>query len=129
QCNGCDKPTHALEVDDVLSLALKGEHAKAIAVKDPRKLHLATQDNYLKRLVSSHAGAAGHDTPHHHEAPADYLYKTMAETVSSASYIFNQSKLSRKAEEYPSTEIGQGLKTIATLICSDINTKAYDLSL
>jgi uncharacterized protein (DUF1501 family) len=28
QCNGCDKPTYALEVDDVLSLALKGEYSK-----------------------------------------------------------------------------------------------------
>ncbi|MGB3005012.1 MAG: twin-arginine translocation pathway signal, partial [Chitinophagaceae bacterium] len=35
QCNGCDKPTQAIEIDDVLSLALKGEKSKGIAVKDP----------------------------------------------------------------------------------------------
>src|ERR1700716_625222 len=29
QCRGCDKPTYALEIDDVLSLALKGENSKA----------------------------------------------------------------------------------------------------
>src|SRR4249919_4218711 len=29
QCHGCDKPTYALEIDDVLSLALKGENSKA----------------------------------------------------------------------------------------------------
>src|SRR5437764_9237698 len=38
QCSGCDKPTYALEIDDVLSLALKGENSKAIAMKDPRRL-------------------------------------------------------------------------------------------
>ena len=28
QCNGCDKPTQALEMDDVLSLALKRRNIK-----------------------------------------------------------------------------------------------------
>ena len=28
QCKGCDKPTQAMELDDVLSLALKGEENK-----------------------------------------------------------------------------------------------------
>jgi len=37
QCKGCDKPTYALELDDTLSLALKGEEAKAIAMKDPKR--------------------------------------------------------------------------------------------
>ena len=36
QCSVCDKPTQAIEIDDVLSLAMKGEHIKGIAVKDPR---------------------------------------------------------------------------------------------
>ncbi|HEX5651481.1 MAG TPA: twin-arginine translocation pathway signal, partial [Chitinophagaceae bacterium] len=30
QCNGCDKPTQAIELDDVLSLALKGQEFKGI---------------------------------------------------------------------------------------------------
>src|SRR5882724_11794499 len=38
QCSGCDKPTQALEVDDILSLSLKGEKMKGIALKDPRRL-------------------------------------------------------------------------------------------
>src|ERR1035437_397205 len=39
QCLGCDKPTQALEIDDVLSLALKGDQIKGIALKDPRRLY------------------------------------------------------------------------------------------
>ena len=30
QCNGCDKPTQAIETDDMLSLALKGENIRAL---------------------------------------------------------------------------------------------------
>jgi len=63
------------------------------------------------------------------EQPVDYLYKTMAETLSSADYIFQQSKLHPSAAEYPKTDLGNSMKTIASLIFSDINTKVYYVSL
>ncbi|MGV3767199.1 MAG: DUF1501 domain-containing protein [Chitinophagaceae bacterium] len=122
QCSGCDKPTQALEVDDVLSLALKGKDAKGIALKDPRKLFGTSQDKFLKDILKEHDAS-------HEERPVDYLYKTMAETISSADYIYKQSKLRPSAAGYPGTEMGQSLKTIASLIFSDINTKVYYLSL
>ncbi len=53
----------------------------------------------------------------------------MAETLSSADYIYKQSKLHPSSTEYPNTEIGNSLKTIASLIYSEINTKVYYLSL
>ncbi len=53
----------------------------------------------------------------------------MSETLSSANYIFEQSKLHPSSSDYPKTELGNGLKTIASLIFSDINTKAYYISL
>jgi uncharacterized protein (DUF1501 family) len=121
QCKGCDKPTQALEIDDVLSLALKGEQAKALAFKDPRRLYSTSHENYYKQLAKNH-----HDD---HEKPVDYLYKTMAETISSADYIFQQSKLRPSSTEYPKTELGNSFKTIASLIFSDINTKVYYVSL
>jgi uncharacterized protein (DUF1501 family) len=123
QCKGCDKPTQALEIDDVLSLALKGEQAKGLAFKDPRRLYSTSHENYYKQLAKNH-----HDD-HDHEKPVDYLYKTMAETISSADYIFQQSKLRPSSTEYPKTELGNSFKTIASLIFSDINTKVYYVSL
>jgi uncharacterized protein (DUF1501 family) len=33
QCSGCDKPTQALEIDDMLSLALKGDNVKGPGIK------------------------------------------------------------------------------------------------
>lgn len=122
QCLGCDKPTQALEIDDVLSLALKGENIKGLALEDPRRLYNTSQEKYFKELLAQHQKDI-------QEQPVEYLYKTMADTISSADYIFKQSKQRPSTETYPNTELGKGLKTIASLIFSEINTKVYYISL
>src|ERR1041385_1562911 len=122
QCSGCDKPTQAIEIDDVLSLAMKGEHVKGIAVKDPRRLYGTSNEKFFRDILKNHQDEAG-------EQPVDYLYKTMAETLSSADYIFKQSQLHPSGAEYPKTDLGNSMKTIASLIFSDINTKVYYVSL
>ena len=122
QCSGCDKPTQAIEIDDVLSLALKGNNLKGIAVKDPRRLYGTANEKFFREVMKNHKDEAG-------EQPVDYLYKTMAETLSSADYIFQQSKLHPTNAEYPKSELGNSLKTIASLIYSEINTKVYYVSL
>jgi uncharacterized protein (DUF1501 family) len=122
QCAGCDKPTQALEIDDTLSLALKGDHVKGLAMKDPRRLYGTSNEQFFKDMVAQHKDEPG-------EQPVDYLYKTMAETVSSADYIFKQSQLHPTKATYPNTGLAQSLKTIASLIFSDINTKVYYVSL
>lgn len=123
QCNGCDKPLQALEIDDVLSLALKGDNAKGLAFRDPKKLFGTANEKFFRELSKSH------NAVHHEEQPVDYLYKTMAETLSSADYIYKQSQLHPSSTEYPKTEVGNSLKTIASLIYSEISTKVYYLSL
>jgi uncharacterized protein (DUF1501 family) len=120
QCKGCDKPTQAMELDDVLSLALKGDDNKGLAFKDPRKLFNTSNGKFFKDINNAHQ---------HGEETIDYLYKTMSATLSSADYIFQQSKAHPSAETYPGTELGKDLKTIASLIFSDINTKVYYVSL
>lgn len=122
QCKGCDKPTQAIELDDVLSLALKGENIKGIAVKDPRRLYGTANEKFFREVMKNHTDETG-------EQPVDYLYKTMAETLSSADYIFQQSRLHPSNAEYPKSDLGNSLKTIASLIYSEINTKVYYVSL
>ncbi|MBS1653426.1 MAG: DUF1501 domain-containing protein [Bacteroidetes bacterium] len=129
QCAGCDKPTYALELDDVLSLALKGEQSKAIAMKDPRRLYGTSNEKFFRDVMKNHRSASSADGDELGAKPVDYLYKTMSETLSSADYIFQQSKLHPSSAEYPKSELGQNLKTIASLIFSDINTKVYYVSL
>ncbi|MCW3075244.1 MAG: twin-arginine translocation pathway signal [Flaviaesturariibacter sp.] len=123
QCNGCGLPTQALEIDDTLSLALKGEGINGMALKDPKRLYGTSNEKFFKDVAKAHGG------DHHDEQPVDYLYKTMSQTLSSADYIFKQSRIHPSAEEYPNTGLGKDLKTIASLIYSEINTKVYYVSL
>jgi uncharacterized protein (DUF1501 family) len=122
QCKGCDKPTQALEIDDVLSLALKGDQIKGIALKDPKRLYNTSHENYFKDVLLAHSDQGGNGS-------VDYLYKIMAESLSAADYIFEQSKIRPSGAPYPKTELGKSLQTIASLIFSDINTKVYYVSL
>ena len=120
QCKGCDRPTQVLEMDDILSLALKGENNNGLALKDPQRLYGSSNEKFFRDVSKNHYAA---------NESADYLYKTLSGTLSSADYIFQQSKLHPTNEIYPSTELGRDLKTIASLILSDINTKIYYVSL
>jgi uncharacterized protein (DUF1501 family) len=122
QCSGCSKPTQVLEMDDMLSLALSGEQMKGIALRDPKRLYETSQDPFFKEISQAGMNEKADD-------PTSYLYKVMSETISGADYIFQQSKLRPGTSIYPNSEIGKNLKTIASLISSDINTRVYYLSL
>lgn len=115
----CDGVEHnAIEIDDTLSLALKGDQIKSMAMRDPARLYKATHSPMFK--------AMSENQPAHGADPiVSYLYKTAAETVSSASYIYNQTKTYSSTSQYPNTDLGGRLKTIGTLINSGVNTKIY----
>src|SRR5665213_4518471 len=122
QCDHCDKPTQALEIDDMLSLALSGDRMKGIALHDPARLYNASRDPFFRQILQSGNAHPAADSN-------NYLFQVMAETISGADYIFEQSKLHPSVAAYPDTEIGKSFKTIASLICSGINTRVYYLSL
>ncbi len=122
QCKNCSLPTQALEIDDVLSLAMKGADRKGIALRDPKRLYNTSHEKYFKDLLNDHSSQPG-------DRPVEYLYKTMADTLSGADYIFEKSRLKTSSSVYPNTEIGKSFQTISSLICSDINTKVYYVSL
>lgn len=117
------RPVAALELDDTLSLALKGENAKGMALQDVKRLYESTRSPYFS-AYSDARGKVESD-----EAPVDYLYKTMAETLASADYLFEQSKKRPSAAYYPATGLGRDLKTIASLILADTSTSVYYASL
>jgi uncharacterized protein (DUF1501 family) len=113
QC-GKAKPVHSvLEIDDTLSLAVKGELKNAMGVTSPkmlydsvRSLHTITNEN------------TGNDN-------LDFLYKTLADTKSSAAYLYDQSTIYQSSVTYPNTDLGKHLKTVAELIISGTETSAY----
>lgn len=122
-CAGCNKPYTAIEVDDTLSLAMKGDRMKAIAVQDPYKLYQATREPFFKDLVHEHESA------NLSEDNLGYLYKTMIETYSSAEYIQNTSKTYSVKADYPETQLGNQLKTVSKFINSGLQTRVYYVSL
>ena len=110
----------ALEVDDTLSLAMKGTERKAIAARDINQFHNAAANSYFKKLAS-------HDEEHDRQL-AGYLYKTLRETTSAADYIYDQSKVYATTQTYPDTQIGKRMKTIGSLIVSGAETQVYYVS-
>jgi uncharacterized protein (DUF1501 family) len=116
------KPYTAIEVDDTLSLAMKGAKMKGIAVQDPNKLYQTTREPFFKDLVHDHDANLSEDN-------LGYLYKTMIETYSSADYIQNTSKTYNVTGQYPTTPLGNQLKTVSKFINSGLQTRIYYVSL
>ncbi|MBK7475187.1 MAG: DUF1501 domain-containing protein [Haliscomenobacter sp.] len=121
-CAGCASPYHAIELDDSLSLALKGAQRTGFAMSEPAQLKRTTENRFLKAIAQQHSSSEDHD----HVA---YLYKTMASTQSSANYLFEQSRIYASGVAYPQTPFGRDLKTVAELITADTDTKIYYVSL
>src|SRR5260370_7744490 len=102
----CDGVEHnAIEIDDTLSLALKGDAIKSMALKDPVKLYKATHNTIFKTIAENQPVADA-------DPIVSYLYKTAAETVSSADYIYNQTKTYSSPSQYPNSDLGCRFKTI-----------------
>jgi len=121
-CQTCQYPYTAIEVDDSLSLALKGQSKKGIALKDPAALYRNTNDPFFKAMIQN-------DKEHLDEDNLGYLYKTMIETSSSASYIQNTSKIYQSKSEYPASGFANQLKTVSKFISSGLKTRVYYVSL
>jgi len=120
-CDTCNThSTLALEADDTLSLAMKGDEKKAIAVKDIERFHKAAANTYFRKMTN-------HEDEHNAQL-ASYLYKTLRETTSAADYIYSQSKIYKSTQAYPDTELGKRMKTIGSLIISGTDTRVYYVS-
>ncbi|MGB1217425.1 MAG: DUF1501 domain-containing protein [Saprospiraceae bacterium] len=120
ECQSC-KAYHALEMDDTLSLSLKGINTSGFAMSNPDRLKRATKNPFLKKV-------AEHNHDHDHEEVA-YLYKTMIDTQSSADYLFEKSKVHQSKIEYPQTPFAKDLKQVAELMTADTDVKIYYVTL
>lgn len=122
-CATCGSPHTAIEVDDALSLALKGQNHKGIAVRNSEQLYRTTREPFFKDVVDDAKQSMLS------EDNLGYLYKTMVETYSSAKYINDTAKLYKNTSIYPVSAFANELKTVATFINSGLNTKIYYVSL
>ena len=121
-CAGkAQEPFRTIEVDDTLSLAMKGNSLNGLAMLDPKKLYSQTRSNLVTSLNKEH--------PANEPETVSYLYKTLAETVSSAEYVFNKTKVPGTNTTYPNAELGNRLKTVSQLIQAGVDTSVYYVSI
>jgi len=119
----CQWPYQAIEIDNNLSLALKGKKLSGIATKNARQLFEETKAPYFETVAS-------YVRPEMlNEDNLGYLYKTMLNTTSSAKYIFETQKTYHNTAEYPDSQFAKELKTVATFINSGLNTSVYYVNL
>jgi len=116
-------PHAGIELDDSLSLIMKGDNINGIATKNPRNLFLNTRTPYFKKILKHQS-----DT-HLSEHNLGYLYKTMIEAKSSATYIYETSKTYNSNLEYPKNPFGRQLKTTAEFINSNLDSSVYYVSM
>ncbi|GAA4111890.1 DUF1501 domain-containing protein [Aquimarina addita] len=119
----CQNPYEAIEVDSSLSLSLKGNIKNGIAVSDPNQLYRTTREPFFNSIVNQT------NEEMLDENNQGYLYKTMLETYSSASYIQETSKIYETNTVYPKSAFAKNLKTIADFIISGLKTRIYYSSL
>jgi len=116
-------PHSGIEVDDSLSLIMKGKHINGIATKNARTLFNNTQTPFFKKIIKKQ------QENHLSEHNLGYLYKTMIEANSSAKHIFQTSKTFSSNVEYPNNPFAKQLKTTATFINSHVDSKVYFVSM
>ena len=117
------KPYNAIEMDEQLSLAMKGEHFNGIATNDYRVLYKTSKDPYFKNVLNHYNDA------HLSEHNLGYLYQTMIEAKSSANYIYENTKVKLSQQEYPQNKFAKQLKNVAQFINSNLDTKVFYTSL
>jgi uncharacterized protein (DUF1501 family) len=116
-------PYSGIEVDDSLSLIMKGERINGIATKNPRILFSNTQTPFFKKVLENK------EKTHLDEHNLGYLYKTMIEAKSSAKHIYQKSKVFETKLKYPKNPFALQLKTTADFINSNVNSKVYYVSM
>ncbi|HTL80302.1 MAG TPA: DUF1501 domain-containing protein [Bacteroidia bacterium] len=117
------KPHFALEIDDNLSLALKGEKIHGIAMQKPARLETILSDPLLQGIATEWSA---HDDDHHN---VEYLHKSLAEVNQSAGYLKEHLFKKKSTAIYPQHAFGNHMKLIAELILADCETPIYYVSL
>lgn len=120
-CANDPLPTAAIEVSDQLSLAMKGKVKTGLAVSDPNR--------FYKTATAPRFKAISNQSDHDDHPEVGYLYKTLAESISSAEHIFEKTKVQRAGGDYPQGPLARQLRTTAQMIKSGLDTRVFYTSI
>ena len=119
KCNGKGDAHKALEINDKLSLALKGKEKNGFVMKDAKTLKNSLENPFLN--FDNHSKNGNQNL--------DYLYKVLSDTKQSADYLYEKSRIYKSKVDYPLNPFSKSLKSVAELINSGNNSSIYYLSL
>ncbi|WP_405610164.1 DUF1501 domain-containing protein [Polaribacter sp. Asnod1-A03] len=112
-------PFSAIEVDESLSLMMKGKTQNGLAITDSKMFYNSMKAPFFNNVVSNYNDA------HLSEHNLGYLYNTMIDAKSSAKHIYEKTKTKSSSAEYPKNLFGKQLKTISQFINSGLETQVY----
>lgn len=116
--HGSGKPNHhALDLDEGVSLALRGEIRNGFAFGSTRQLDRTAKNRF-------HHAAVKRTTAQNH-SELHFLYKTLADTQQSAAYLSEKSRSHAARATYPGGKFGRDLKQIAELMTAGTDTRVY----
>jgi len=119
ECANCESPHRAIELNNTLDLAMKGEQIKGLAMSSPQQMVRDINTGFTRKI----ADVADHR--HEHEG-VGYLYKTLIESVNSADYIQAHLKVKgRRNFNSPQSQFSNNLKTMVQMINSGLETSVY----
>lgn len=104
-----------LELNESLSMAMKGLQEKGLAFQNPDALAKATQHLLLPETPEPNQGLP----------ELAYLYQTATEVKEQAQLLQQQFHKGKTTRDFPHQAFGQQMKTIAKLILSDAPTRVY----
>lgn len=113
------KPYSAIEVDESLSLMLKGKYQNGLAVTDAKRFYNSLRQPFFNKLFQYY------NDQHLSEHNLGYLYNTMIDAKSSSKYIHEKTATKSSNATYPKNLFGKQLKTIAQFINSGLETEVY----
>jgi uncharacterized protein (DUF1501 family) len=116
-------PHQAVEIDDTMSLALKGETRNGIANRNPKKMRILTEDKLLMQIANDYKH---HESDH---ALVDYLHQCLAETSQSAQYLIEKAKIGGSKSIYPQHQFGKQMNNVADLILAGSETSIFYVTL
>ena len=114
------QPYNAIQIDDDLALALRGETRNGIATRGAKQLYRSLQESDFNTILSYY------DKNHHTEHNLGYLYQTMIDAKSSAKYLFESVLDNKLSNNYPKkSSLSNQLKVIGQFIKSGLDTSIY----
>ena len=123
-------PAHfALEMDDTLSLALKGTKKSGFAAQDLNRLKRTVNTPVVKALIDGRNTTIKSHHEHSHDEQVSYLYQTLANTAASSDYLFEKNQTGKTKAEYPPNRFGKDVKQVAQLIEAGSDSQIYYVSL